>query len=59
MAIASRPKKFRNVLSVGKIVATICLDEKGMILVDFLPSGTTLNSNYYVDTLRKLKSSIK
>ena len=30
-----------------------------MILVDFMPKGTTINSDAYIDTLRKLKVKLR
>ena len=34
------------------------LDSQGVILVDFLPKGETINSEVYIETLRKLKAKI-
>ena len=35
------------------------LDIEGVILVDFMPKGTTINSDVYIDTLRKLKARLR
>ncbi|GBM55089.1 hypothetical protein AVEN_55973-1 [Araneus ventricosus] len=34
-------------------------DRKGVLLVDFMPKGTTINSNRYCETLRKLRRAIR
>ena len=34
-------------------------DRKGVLLVDFMPDGTTINANRYCETLRKLGRSIQ
>ena len=55
---SSRTKKFKAQNSAGKIMATVFLDSQGVILVDFLPKGKTINSEVYIETLRKLKAKI-
>ena len=40
-------------------MATVFLDSQGVILVDFLPKGETINSEVYIETLRKLKAKIR
>jgi len=37
-------------------MATVFWDRKGILLIDFMPPGTTINSDRYCDTLRKLKT---
>lgn len=37
------PKKAKIVLSVGKVMATIFLDSRGIILIDYLAKGETIN----------------
>ena len=34
-------------------------DSVGVILVDFMSKGTTINSDVYIDTLKKLKAIIQ
>ena len=53
------PKKVKTVSSVGKIMVTIFWDEDGVLIVDFLESGQTINSERYFKVLRKLKQAIK
>ncbi len=61
------PKKFKEVPSAGKIVATFFWDRKGIIMVEYLPAAIdpdtgkkyTVNANHYFDTLIKLRAAIK
>ncbi|KAG8234612.1 hypothetical protein J437_LFUL015025 [Ladona fulva] len=36
-------------------MASICWDRKGILLVDFIPKGTTIIAAEYRETLKKLK----
>ena len=40
-------------------MATIFWDQDGILLVDFLEPGPTVNSNRYIRVLRKLKRAIR
>ena len=51
-------KKFKTQPSAGKVMCTVFWDRKGVILLDFLEPGTTINSDRYVETLAKLKDRI-
>lgn len=42
-----------------KMRATVFLDWKGILLIEFLEPGTTITSEVYCDTLKKLLRSIK
>ncbi|UYV64597.1 PDE2A [Cordylochernes scorpioides] len=53
--LVSIPKKFKTVKSAGKVMATVFWDKKGALLVDFMPKGTTINSERYCETLKKLR----
>jgi Transposase. len=39
-----RKKKFKTVRSAGKVMASVFWDDEGMIMVDFLEQGCTINS---------------
>lgn len=54
-----KPKKFKQTQSAGKVMATVFWDRKGLLLIDFLPHGTTVNSVRYCDTLGKLRRAIQ
>ncbi|KAJ4425723.1 hypothetical protein ANN_27919 [Periplaneta americana] len=58
----SSPKKSRKLkqtLSTQKVMATVFWDRKGVLLLDFMPKGTTINANCYCETLRKLRRAIQ
>ena len=48
-------KKFKMTTSTGKVVITVIWDIYGVILVDVMARGETINSDTYIRTLRKLK----
>jgi len=41
-----RPKKFRVQKSAGKVLASIFWDQDGILLIDYLPKGQTINAEY-------------
>jgi hypothetical protein len=51
-------KKFKTLPSAGKVMCTVFWDRKGVILLDFLEPGQTINSDSYIATLTKLKARI-
>ena len=53
------PLKFRTQPSAGKIMATIFWDAEGVLLVDFLPRGSTITGEYYAGVLGHLRDSIR
>jgi len=40
-------------------MCTVFWDRKGVLLVDFLPQGSTINAGVYCDTLKKLHRAIQ
>ena len=40
-------------------MCTIFWDRQGVLLVEFLPQGTTINSAVYCETLKKLRHAIQ
>ena len=52
-------RKFKTGPSAGKVMATIFWDKDGILLVDFLEPGRTINSDRYIQALRKLKRAIR
>lgn len=54
-----RTKKFKVTSSAGKVMATVFWDMQGVILVDIMPRGTTINSESYVCTLQKLQQRLR
>lgn len=53
------PKKFKLSPSAGKVMLTVFWDSRGVLLLDFLPKGETINSARYQETLKKLARSIR
>ncbi|KAJ4443883.1 hypothetical protein ANN_05670 [Periplaneta americana] len=51
--------KFKQTLSVRKVMCTVFWDRKGILLIDFLPRGETVNADRYYETLRKLRRAIQ
>lgn len=45
--------------SAGKVMATVFWDSKGILLIDYLERGTTINADRYCDVLKKLKNAIR
>ena len=54
-----RPKKFRVQKSARKVLASIFLDQDGILLIDYLPKGQTINAEYYLSLLVQLKDILK
>jgi len=53
------PKKFRVQKSTGKILDSIFWDQDGILLIDYLPKGRTINAEYYLSLLVQLKDTLK
>jgi len=45
-------KKFKQTISTRKTMCTVFWDRQGVLLVAFLPQGTTINSAVYCETLK-------
>uniref|UniRef100_A0A1B6CI32 Mariner Mos1 transposase n=1 Tax=Clastoptera arizonana TaxID=38151 RepID=A0A1B6CI32_9HEMI len=54
-----KPKKFKTVLSTKKLMVTIFWDRLGVLLIDFMARGDTINANAYCETLKKLRWAIQ
>ena len=54
-----RSKKFKSQQFAGKVMVTLFWVSVGVILVDFMSKGATINSDVYIDTLKKLKARIR
>jgi len=54
-----RPKKFRVQKSAGKFLASIFWDQDGIVPIDYLPKGQTVNAEYYSSLLVQLKDNLK
>ena len=49
------PRKFKVIKSVGKIMVSVFSDAFGVLLVDFLEPGRTINGDYYASLLEGQK----
>jgi hypothetical protein len=58
MAPCFSPKKkeLKSGHSTGKVMAMVFVDSEGLLLADIMPQGTTINSDTYVTSLKKLQS---
>jgi len=54
-----RPKEFRVQKSTGKFLASIFWDEDGILFIDYLPKGQTINSEYYSSLSVQMKDILK
>lgn len=53
-----RPKRPRTQTSAGKVLASVFWDAQGILFIDYLQKGLTLNSDYYMKLLVTLKQVI-
>jgi len=53
------PKKFRVQKSAGRVLASIFWDQDGILHIDYLPKGQTINAEYYLSLLMQLKDILK
>ncbi|GFU95052.1 uncharacterized protein TNCV_4138361 [Trichonephila clavipes] len=51
--------KFKQTLSIRKVMGTVFWDRRGILLIDFLPRGETVNTDHYCEILRILRCAIK
>jgi len=56
---APRNKNINTSISGKKIMASVFCDRKGILLVDFMPPGATINAAAYCDTLTWLRWAIQ
>ena len=54
-----RPRKFPVQKSAGKVLASIFLNQYGILLIDYLPKGQTINAEHYSSLLVQLKDILK
>ena len=53
------PKKAKVTPSAGKVMASVFWDAQGVLMVDYLQKGCTINALYYSDLLKRLRENIK
>lgn len=52
------PKRGKTQQSAGKVMASVFWDARGIIFIDYLEKGQTINSDYYTALLEQLKDEI-
>jgi len=53
------PRKFQVQTSAGKFLTSTFWDEDGILLIDYLPNGQTINAEYYLSLLVHWKDILK
>ena len=53
------PNKFRMQKSAGKVLGSNFWNQDGILLIDYLPKGQTINAEYYSFMLVQLKDILK
>ncbi|XP_035231708.1 histone-lysine N-methyltransferase SETMAR-like [Stegodyphus dumicola] len=54
-----RPTKFKRTINNRKVMATVFWDQNGVLLVEFMQPGKTINADSYCETLRRLQRAIQ
>jgi histone-lysine N-methyltransferase SETMAR len=54
-----RPKKPRQSQSKVKVLLTVFFDYRGVVHKEFLPTGQTVNKEYYLSVMQRLRESIR
>nr|XP_015907995.1 histone-lysine N-methyltransferase SETMAR-like [Parasteatoda tepidariorum] len=54
-----KPKKFKEIRSASKVMANVFWGREGLLLCEFLPTGTTINADRYCRTFKNLRCVIK
>jgi hypothetical protein len=52
----AQEKEIKSAPSARKVMATVFFDSEEPLHVEIMPQGTTINSDTYVATLKKLKA---
>ena len=49
----------KTIPSAGKVMASVFWDADGVLIIDYLQKGQTINGTYYASLLRQLRETIK
>ena len=52
------PKKYKRVSSAEKVMASVFWDSQGVIMINYLEQGRTINGAHYAAELRRLRQKI-
>lgn len=55
----ARPKRPRQSRSKIKVMLTVFFDYRGVVHYEFLPPGQTVNKQYYLSVMRRLREAIR
>ena len=55
----TRPKKSRQSRSKIKVMLTVLFDYRGVVHYEFLPPSKTVNNQYYLSVMRRLREAIR
>ena len=55
---SSRSKRLKTQRSAGKVLTSVFWDTQGILFIDYLKKGRTINSEYYIALLVRLKEEI-
>jgi len=53
------PRQFHVFAWACKVMATVCWDSEGIVLIDYLEHGRTITGTYYADLIRKCWAALK
>ena len=53
------PRKFKVQRVATKLMATVFWDSSGILLIDYLPKGATMNGEYYAALIAQVREAIK
>ncbi|GFY21789.1 uncharacterized protein TNCV_1169331 [Trichonephila clavipes] len=54
-----RPKKARQVRSKIKVLSIVLFDADGIVHQDYAPQGQTVNKEFYLDVMRRLREAVR
>lgn len=54
-----KPKKPRRFQSKRKVMLTVFIDYNGVVHHEFLPEGQTVNKDYYLGVMRRLREAVR
>ena len=57
--MSPRPKKGRQVRSKTKVMLLAFFDSEGIVHHEYAPDGQTINKEFYVEVLRRLRESVR
>jgi hypothetical protein len=53
------PVKAKSRMSAGKVMATVFLDRRGLLHIDFLHERRTINAAYYCEMLSEVRQAYR